>query len=60
MYTSHISGVTRKSGVRINIRAPSPACHVQRVTRVNIHIIAYLSIDVKYEIVGYNENINNG
>jgi hypothetical protein len=35
-----------------NILAPIMACQIARATRVNIHTIAYISIDVKYEIVG--------
>ena len=47
-----MSGVTRESVVYVNIRDTITVCQIHRLTRINIHIMAYLSIDVKYEMVG--------
>ncbi len=55
MYASHMFDVTLKSDVKKKIRVPIIACHKQRIIRVNIQNIAYLSMDVKYEIVGLKE-----
>jgi len=39
-----MSDVIRKSGVNRNIKAPRVECQIQRIIKINIQKMAYLSI----------------